>query len=149
MRAEMPNMERLKAFFIGKRKMAYLLSSISYQSKTWMCVFGNNSSLNMFLGKSAEEGFAAIDKDKNGRISQDEIAEWMSLNLSQEMPGGKLNKIVWTALAGEDGEISLEELEKFGSESSFQKLLAAGDPAAAAEAAGLAGLLTDSAKLFG
>ena len=64
-----------------------------------------------------KEIFAAIDKDGNGGISRQELAEYMVQLLVQLAwtgvgHGMDVSGQVWDLIAGEDGEIQMEELNQ-------------------------------------
>ena len=60
-----------------------------------------------------KEIFAAIDKDGNGGISRQELAEYMvQLAWTGVGHGMDVSGQVWDSIAGEDGEIQMEELNQ-------------------------------------
>ena len=60
-----------------------------------------------------KEIFAAIDKDGNGGISRQELAEYMvQLAWTWVGHGMDVSGQVWDSIAGEDGEIQMEELNQ-------------------------------------
>merc|ERR1711962_94048 len=65
-----------------------------------------------FHDKTNDEAMALIDKDGSGGISKVEIDSLADmLGLQHVNPSKKASAALWNALAGEDGEIQLEELE--------------------------------------
>ena len=64
------------------------------------------------LDKTNNEAMALIDKDGSGGISKEEIDSLADmLGLQHVNPSKTFSDALWNALAGEDGEIQLEELD--------------------------------------